>query len=390
MHNGSYVFTQLVKFLPKETFDWIVTKYQGDKYVKFFTCWNQLLVMMYGQLAGFESLRELVDIIAAHSPKSYNLGFGKGEIKLSNLAKANTNRNHQIFEEFAYKLIAIAQRKRINTPFELNGRFYAFDSTTIDMCMRDFWWAFFRKTKSGIKVHTLFDVVTQIPTYFNITAANVHDVNGMDNIPYEPNAYYIFDKGYFDLERLYKVNIIDSLFVIRQKGHLQYRIVDGEDMLDGTEGVFRDQSIELTGFQSRKKYPGTLRRIVYYAEDLRRTFTFITNSFDIRAKDVAMLYKNRWQVELFFKWIKQHLHVKSFWGNTENAVRIQIYSAICAYCLVAIVEHDCRLNRSTFEVLRVLSASLMDKTPIRELFERVPTYEVGVSIESDVQLSLNF
>lgn len=221
--------------------------------------------------------------------------------------------------------------------------------------------AFFRKTKSGIKVHTLFDVVTQIPTYFNITAANVYDIYGMDNIPYEPNAYYIFDKGYFDLDWLYKINIIDSLFVIRQKGHLQYKIVDGEDILDGTDGVFRDQSAELTGYQSKKKYPGTLRQIVYYAEDPRRTLSFITNSFEIKTKDIAMLYKNRWQVELFFGWIKEHLHVKSFWGNTENAVRIQIYSAICAYCLVAIVEHDCRLNINTFEVLRVLSVSLFDK-----------------------------
>lgn len=390
MHNGSYIFAQLVRFLPKEHFDWLVSLYQGDKYVKFFTCWNQLLIMMYGQLAGFQSLRELVDVVTAHSKKTYHLGFGKENIKLSNLAKANANRDYRIFQKFASKMMEIAQTKRINHPFELKGRFYAFDSTTIDLCLRDFWWAFFRKTKSGIKVHTLFDVVTQIPTYFNITAANVHDMNAMDDIPYEPNAYYIFDKGYFDLARLYKINIIKSYFVIRQKGHLQFKVVDGEDVLNGDEGIFRDQTIVLTGYQTKKKYVGKLRRIVYYAEDLKRTFTFITNSFDISAKDVAMLYKNRWQVELFFKWIKQHLNVKTFWGNNENAVRIQIYSAICAYCLVAIVEHDCMLRRSNFEVLRILSASLLDKTPIQELFEKVPELVDQSGQNYPVQLSLNF
>ncbi|MCI2083119.1 MAG: IS4 family transposase [Bacteroidales bacterium] len=390
MNSGKYVFAQLIEFLPQKTFQRIVERYKGDKYVKFFSCWNQLLVMMYGQIAGCMSLRELVDILAAHSPKAYHLGLGKGEIKLSNLAKANGTRNCQIFEEFAYNMIDIARRKRIDTLFKLHGRFYAVDSTTIDLCLRDFWWAPFRKTKGGIKIHTVYDVVTQIPSYFNITAAKVHDMNFMDQIKYRPYAYYIFDKGYFDLARLYKINIMESLFIIRQRGHLQYKIVDGEEVLDGTEGIFRDQSIKLTGYQTKKKYPGTLRRIVYYAEDLERTFTFITNSFDIKAEDIALLYKNRWQVELFFKWIKQHLLIKSFWGNTENAVRIQIYAAICAYCLVAIVEHDCHLNRSTFEVLRVISASLLDKTPIPELFERIPVYDEEICKEEVVQLSFNF
>ena len=390
MNSGKYVFAQLIEFLPQKTFQRIVERYNGDKYVKFFSCWNQLLVMMYGQIAGCMSLRELVDILAAHSPKAYHLGFGKGEIKLSNLAKANGTRNCQIFEEFAYNMIDIAQRKRIDTLFKLHGRFYAVDSTTIDLCLRDFWWAPFRKAKGGIKIHTVYDVVTQIPSYFNITAAKVHDMNFMDQIRYRPYAYYIFDKGYFDLARLHKINIMESLFIIRQRGHLQYKIVDGEEVLDGTEGIFMDQSIKLTGYKTKKKYPGTLRRIVYYAEDLGRTFTFITNSFDIKAEDIALLYKNRWQIELFFKWIKQHLLIKSFWGNTENAVRIQIYAAICAYCLVAIVEHDCHLNRSTFEVLRVISASLLDKTPIPELFERIPVHDEEICEEDAVQLSFNF
>ena len=375
MNSGKYIFSQLAGFLPKRIFDGIVQKYQGDKYVKSFTCWNQLMVMMFGQLSSCDSLREVICIIDAIKTKSYHLGFGTGDIKLSNVAYANANRDYRIFEEFANYMINLAQRKRIDREFVLNGKFYAFDSTTIDLCLSLFQWANFRKTKAGIKVHTLFDVVTQIPTYVHITEAKVHDVNAMDDIPYEPYAFYIFDKGYYDLARLYKINIIDSFFVIRQKSRLNYEVVDGEDLLDGQDNVLLDQTIRLTGYQTKKKYPAVLRRIVYYAPDLKRTFTFLTNDFTLKAKDIALLYKERWQVELFFRWIKQHLQVTSFWGTTENAVRIQIYVAIIAYCLVAIVEHDAKLNRTTFNVLRVISRVLTDKTPLRDLFAGPETLE---------------
>jgi hypothetical protein len=368
MNSGKYLFSQLVDFLPKRIFDGIVKKYGGDKYVKTFTCWNQLLVMMFGQLSSCDSLREVICIIDAIKNKSYHLGFGTGDIKLSNVSYANSNRDYRMFEEFAYYMIDLAQSKRLDREFILHGKFYAFDSTTIDLCLSLFQWAFFRQTKGGIKVHTLFDVVTQIPTYIHITEAKVHDMNAMDDIPYEPNAFYIFDKGYYDLARLYRISIIDSFFVIRQKSHLNYEIIDGEDLLDDTDNVLVDQTISLTGNQSKKKYPGTLRRIVYYSPELKRTFTFLTNNFALKAGDIALLYKQRWQVELFFRWIKQHLRVTSFWGNTENAVRIQIYVAVIAYCLVAIVEHDCVLKRSTFNVLRVISRVLTDKTPVRDLF----------------------
>jgi len=389
MNNGKYVFSQVVNFLPKRVFDCIVMKYQGDKYIKSFSCWNQLLIMMYGQLSGCESLRELVCILTAHAPKSYHLGFGKSLITRSNLAKANANRDCKIFEEFAYKMISIAQEKRIIKEFELSGRFYAFDSTTIDLCLNLFWWASFRKTKGGIKVHTLYDVVTQIPIFLHITEAKVHDMNAMDEIPYEPNAYYIFDRGYFDLARLFTINLIGSNFIIRERGQLQYEIIEGEDLLENHDNILYDQMIRLTGQQTRKKYPVLLRRVGYYSLEHKRTFTYLTNNFGISAKYVALLYKNRWQVELFFKWIKQHLHVKSFWGVTENAVRIQIYSAITAYCLVAIIEHDLRLNRSTFDVLRILSMSLFDKTQIRELFER-PEPVDNIPENSHAQLYFNF
>jgi hypothetical protein len=389
MLTGKYVFAQLIEFLPHKTFQRIVMKYQGDKYIKSFSCWNQLLIMMYGQLSGCESLRELVCITTAHSPKSYHLGFGKSLITRSNLAKANAKRDCKIFEEFAYRMISIAQGKRITREFEISGRFYAFDSTTIDLCLNLFWWASFRKTKGGIKVHTLYDVVTQIPTFLHITEAKVNDMNAMDDIPYEPNAYYIFDRGYFDLARLFTINLIGSNFIIRERGQLQYVIIEGEDLLEGSDNILYDQTIRLTGLQTRKKYPVLLRRVGYYSVEHKRTFTYLTNNFGISAKYVAMLYKNRWQVELFFKWIKQHLHIKSFWGVTENAVRIQIYAAITAYCLVAIIEHDLKLNRSTFDVLRILSMSLFDKTPITELFEKPESLD-DINEVGSAQLCFNF
>jgi hypothetical protein len=389
MLTGKYVFAQIIEFLPQKTFQRIVMKYQGDKYIKSFSCWNQLLIMMYGQLSGCESLRELVCITTAHSPKFYHLGFGKSLITRSNLAKANATRDCKIFEEFAYKMISIAQGKRITREFEISGRFYAFDSTTIDLCLNLFWWASFRKAKGGIKVHTLYDVVTQIPTFLHITEAKVNDMNAMDEIPYEPNAYYIFDRGYFDLARLFTINLIGSNFIIRERGHLQYEIIEGEDLLEGSDNILYDQTIRLTGLQTRKKYPVLLRRVGYYSVEHKRTFTYLTNNFGISAGYIALLYKNRWQVELFFKWIKQHLHIKSFWGVTENAVRIQIYAAITAYCLVAIIEHDLKLNRSTFDVLRILSMSLFDKTPIRELFEMPEPVDDIIEVNS-AQLCFNF
>ena len=389
MYAGKYVNAKLIEFLPQKTFRRIVMNYQGDKYIKSFRSWNQLMVMMYGQLSCCESLRELICIVTAHSRKYFHMGFGKSIITRSNLSKANANRDSKIFEEFAYKMISIAQGKRITRDFVLDGRFYAFDSTTIDLCMNLFWWANFRQTKAGIKVHTLYDVVTQIPAFIHITEAKVHDMNAMDEIPYEPNAWYIFDRGYFDLSRLFTINLIGSKFVISERGQLQYEVIDGEDLLECSDNIVKDQTIRLTGPQTRIKYPSLLRRIVYYSPEHKRTFTYLTNRLEISAKNIAMLYKNRWQVELFFKWIKHHLLIKSFWGVSENAVRVQIYTAIATYCLVAIVEHDLRLNRSTFDVLLILSMSLFDKISNSELFERAEIIydlaEIG-----HAQLSFNF
>lgn len=261
--------------------------------MKYFTCWNQLLVMMFGQLAGCDSLREVAAIINTIKSKSYHLGFGSGDIKLNNTSYANANRDYKIFEEFTYYMINLAQSKRITKPFVLNSKFYAFDSTTIDLGMSLFEWAYFRKTKSRIKVHTLFDVITQMPTCIHIPEAKLHDVKAMDDIPYEPNAFYIFDTGYYDLARLYWIQCIGSMFIIRAKKHLKYEIISGGDLLDGDNNVLLDQTIRLKGLLTKKKYLSELRQIVYYAPELKRTFTFLTYDFTIKAKDVALLYKQR-------------------------------------------------------------------------------------------------
>ena len=384
MNTGKYIFSQLIEFLPQRIFDKIVMKYEGNKYVKHFTCWNQLLVMMFGQLSNRDSLRDLTNTISAHSGKSYHLGFSKN-VTRSNLAKVNEKREPLIFEEFAYYMIELARKEIINKDFEINGKVYAFDSTTIDLCLNVFWWAKFRKTKAGIKMHTLYEIETDIPTFIHITEAKVHDQRAMDVIPYEQGAYYVFDRGYFDLKRLYNINEISAYFVIRQRGNLQYEVIKDKETNHNENGVLSDQIIKLTGYQTSKKYPDALRRITYYATDKNKTFVYLSNNMEITAIQIALLYKYRWHVELFFKWIKQHLKIKSFWGTTETAVRIQIYSAITAYCLVAIVEHELKLHKSTYEVLRVLSASLLDKTPIQDLFFHESEYAVD-----DGQLSINF
>ena len=386
MNQGKYVFSQLTEFLPQRVFDGLVEKYQGDKYVRHFSCWNQLLCMLFGQLTSRDSLRDLIITLEAHSKKSYHLGLGKS-VTRSNLAKANENRNSKIFEEFAYHLIGIARNKRANEDFEIKGKLYAFDSSTIDLCLSVFWWAKFRKAKGGIKIHTLFDITTQIPAFIHITSASVNDVNAMDHIPYEEGAYYVFDRGYVDFSRLYVINQRKAYFVIRAKSSLKYRRIYSAKV-DKTTGVLCDQTGKLTGFYTAKGYPEKLRRVKYYDKESDRTFVFLTNNMEMTAVQVALLYKNRWQIELFFKWIKQHLKVKSFWGTSENAVRIQLYCAIIAYCLVAIVAEDLKTGRSTYEMLQVIGISLLDKTPVNELLKRIDYKDVKELNYNQLSLSL--
>lgn len=386
MNQGKYVFAQLTEFLPKRVFDCIVARYSGNKHVRFFSCWNQMLCMILGQLTNRDSLRDLIVAITAHNKKIYHLGLGKN-VTRSNLSKANENRNSKIFEEFAYYLIDIARNKLNNENFEIKGKVYAFDSSTIDLCLNVFWWAKFRKAKGGIKLHTLYDITTQIPAFIHITAATVNDINAMDYIPYESDAYYIFDRGYVDYARLYKITLLSAYFVVRAKSNFKFKRIYSQKV-DKSTGVQTDQIGKLTGFYASKDYPEKLRKVKYYDSEMNRTFIFITNNMTLTAQEIAMLYKNRWQVELFFKWIKQHLKVKTFWGNSENAVRIQIYTAIITYCLVAIIGHDLKIGRSTYEILQILGISLLDKTPVKELFTNIDYNDVNELCYNQLSLSL--
>jgi len=386
MYIGAYVFTQITQFLPQRQFRSIVAKYEDRTKGWAVSHWNHLLVLMFGQLTGCASLRELTDITIAHAKKSIFLGFGRQPVNRQMLSKANNLRDHRIFEEFAFYMVAKAQAKRITKEFELHGKFYAIDSTTIDLCMAVFRWAEFRSTKSGIKIHTQIDIVTEIPVFYRITNAKVHDVNSMDWFTYEALACYVFDRGYFDLARLYQIHVFGAFFIIREKGKPAYEIVDGEDILDGADNVLKDQSIRFIKKENREKYPGVIRRIVYYAPELHRSFIYYTNNFFLKAKEIALLYKYRWQVELFFKWIKQHLRVKRFWGESENAVRIQIHVAIITYCLTAIIEHDLKIGRPVFEVMRILGKSVLTTDSIRDLLLPLRENEK----QDDKQLNINF
>ena len=374
MNKSKYVFAQLIEFLDSDKFRHIVDKYDGNRYVKHFTCWNQLLALMFGQLSNRESLRDLIVALEAHQSKRYHLGLGREPIAKTTFATANQNRDYRIFEEFAFYMMDLARSKRAVDIFKLKGKVYAFDSTTIPLCLSVFWWAKFRKKKGGVKAHVLYDLESQVPAYFHITTASVHDSKVMKEIPYESGSYYVFDRGYNAFKELYHIHQHESFFIVRAKKNLQYKCIKWRRRMP--RNVLTDSEIMLTDYITSKKYKEKLRLVKFYDEEQGREFSFLTNAFHLSSLEVADLYKNRWQIELFFKWLKQHLKIKKFWGRTENAIRIQISAAIIAYCLVAIVQHDMRLERSTYEVLQILSISLTDKTPLKELFEKTKFNDV--------------
>ena len=367
MNKGKYVFSQLLDFLDKDVFLRISNKYNGNRYVKSFTCWNQLAVMMFGQLSNRDSLRDLVLATQAHANKAFHLGFGKYASK-STLADANTKRDYRIFEEFAYRVMAEAQKCRAVEIFKLGGKVYAFDSTTIDLCLSVFEWALFRKKKGGVKIHTLYDIETQIPTFFHITPARLHDTKAMDAIPYEENSFYIFDRAYNDFGRLFTINSVGAYFVVRGKKNNDFRPMRWKRRLPSC--VLSDAIGYMDGQLTMSKYPEKIRRIIYLDSESDRKFIFFTNALDINSLKVAELYHNRWQIELFFKWLKQHLKIKKFWGETENAVRIQIYTAITTYCMIAIVQKKMSIERSIYEMLQLVSISLTETICLKDLFAK--------------------
>jgi len=370
MNQGKYIFAQLTDFLPRRVFDTIVIKYDGNKKIRTFTCWNQMLCMIFGQLTARDSMRDLMLSLEAHNTKYYHLGLGKS-VTQSNLGKANRNRDYWIYEDFAYVLIEEARNSVYKDDFEVkvDGNVYAFDSSTIDLCLSVFWWAEFRKHKGGIKLHTLYDVKTSIPSLVLITSAKVHDVNMLDALTYEAGSFYIMDKGYIDFTRLYRLNCCKAYFVTRARENMQFRRIYS-NKVDKTTGLIYDQIGKLETYKSLKSYPEKLRRVKYYDAETNNVFIFITNNVELTALEIALLYKKRWQVELFFKWIKQHLRIKSFWGTTINAVKIQLYCAIITYCMVTLVGNKLKVDRSIYEILQILSFSLLDKSPVKEILNK--------------------
>jgi hypothetical protein len=388
MHQGRYVFTQLVDFLPRKHFEWLVTKYEGNKYVKSFSCWNHLLVLLFGQLSNREGLRDLIVTLTPFKFAFHHLGFGKS-VTRSNLSKANEVREVRIFQEFADRMVAIARQKRDGVKdFFISNKVYAFDSSTISLCLSVYWWTKLHHGKGGVKLHELYDVKADIPAFSVITDASLHDSKVMDQIPYEKDSFYIFDRAYMVTKMLYLVEAKDAFFVVREKHKMLFEVVLDKNYNNPETGVMADQIIKFKGHKTKKQYPKELRRIVFYDKEGNRTFVFYTNNFNITAEQVALLYKYRWRVELFFKWLKQHLRVKEFYGTTENAVKIQIYAAITAYCLVVIVQEELKLEMDTYDVLRILNTSLFTKMPLIDLLDSRASLEV--EDEKYVQLELKF
>lgn len=387
MHVGKFVFSQLCDFLPKRAFDCIVTKYEGDKYIKSFSCWNQLLVLLIGQLSHRESLRDLIVSLNAHRNKFHHLGLGKS-VSRSNLSKSNEIRDVRIFQEFSERMIRLACAERADmTGLFPHGELYAFDSSTINFCLKRFWWSHAQEGCGGIKLHSLYDAIRDVPVFNLVTDHSVSDCTVMDCIPYRSGAFYVFDKAYVSTPKLRNINEINAFFIVRRKRNMAYTVLEEKNLIQATEeGIMTDRTIRFTSRIARKGYPDTLRQVIYYSKEQNETFDFLTNNLQVPALDIALAYKYRWRIEVFFKWMKQHLRIKEFYGTSENAVKIQIYSAIIAYCLVAVAERKLQLGMSTYMVLRILSISLFEKFPLKELF--VENREADY--QNDTQLYLNF
>ena len=371
MYTGKLVFSQLMDHIPIKRFQRYVKRYRGNYKVKSFSCLDQFLCMAFAQLTFRESLRDIEICLRSMQAKVYHMGI-RGKVSRSTLAKANENRDWRIYADFAQSLIHSARQLYCNDAFgiELKETVYALDSTTIDLCLSLFPWATFRKRKGAIKLHTLLDLRGNIPTCVIITPGKVHDVNILDELVPEPGSFYIMDRGYIDFARLYSLAQSSAFFVIRAKTNLKFRRLYSHS-IDRSTGLKCDQTIVLAGSNSPHDYPDKLRRIRYYDQDTNTDFVFLTNNFALPALTIAQLYKYRWQVELFFKWIKQHLRIKSFYGTSENAVKTQIWIAISVYVLVAIVKKRLNLNISLYTFLQILSVSMFENVYILQLVKNI-------------------
>ena len=370
MYTGQLVFSQLMDFLPMHRFRQCVNRYNGNRHVKSFSCLDQFLCMAFAQLSYRESLRDIESCMRAMQKKLYHLGI-RSKISKSTLADANENRDWRIYADFAQVLISIARKLYADDDFgiELDETVYALDASTIDLCLSLFPWARFRKSKAAVKLHTLLDLRGSIPSFISITDGKVHDVNILDELVPEPGSIYIMDRGYLDFERLFLLHQCLAFFIIRSKRNTKFRRIYSHEINKET-GLRCDQTIVLTGVKSKKYYPDKIRRVKYFDKEKDRSFSFLSNNFVVPALIIAELYRCRWKVELFFKWIKQHLRIKAFYGTSENAVKTQIWIAVSVYVLVAIVKKRMKMDDlSLYTILQILSVTLFEKEQLLQVFE---------------------
>jgi len=370
MNEGKYVFSQIMDLISYKKFQTLVNRHSGEYKVKDFSCWKQFLCMAFGQLTHRESISDTMMCLKANAGKMYHLGIGEVVAK-STLTKANENRSYLIYQELAMSLITEAKQLYLSNDdleVSLKGNVFAIDATTIDLCLSTFYWATFRSTKGGIKLHTQIDLKTSIPEFILFSTASVHDVNVLDVIPFEANSFYVMDRGYVDYKRLYKIHLCGAFFVTRAKDNMNYRRLYSRPK-DKSAGIIYDQIIMMNNFYASRDYPQRMRRIKFKDAETGKILVFLTNNFNLTANEVAQLYKHRWKIELFFKWIKQHLKIKSFWGHSENAVKTQVWIAVSVYVLVAIAKKRFMLKQSLYEILQIISISIFEKMPINQLFQ---------------------
>ena len=386
MNSGKTIFSQLMEFLPTYEFRQCVKRYRGNYKIKSFSCWDQFLCMAFAQLTYRESLRYIQACLRGNHQKLYHMGF-RGKVSRNTLAHANQVRHWRIYADFAQILITQARTLYANEDFgvELKQTVYAFDATTIDLCLSLFPWAQFRQRKGAIKLHTLLDLRGNIPTLIFVTHGKVHEVNLLDELFVEPGAIYILDRGYLDFARLYKIHQAHAFFIIRAKSNFRFRRIYSQPV-DKSKGVQVDQIIELHGFYVHKDYPERLRRIRYFDAEKNKRLIFLTNHFTLSAFTIAELFRCRWKIELFFKWIKQHLRIKAFYGTSENAVKTQIWIAISVYVLVAIVKKQLKVDLSLYTMLQILSVTLFEKTPLLQLLSQIDPKETESDFPNQLKL----
>jgi hypothetical protein len=386
MHSGKFVLAQLLDWIHPQQFQRCVSRYGGDYKVRCFSCWDQFLCLAFAQLTYRESLRDIEACLRSRRPQLYHLGL-RGEVSRATLADANEARDWRIYAELAHGLIRQARQLYASDDLgvELEQTAYALDATTIDLCLSLFPWARFRRTKGAVKMHTLLDLRGSIPTTVCVSEGRTHEVNWLDQLAFESNAIYIMDRGYLDFARLYAVEQAQAFFVIRAKERLNYCRLHSHPVATDT-GLRSDQTISLTGFYSAKAYPDKLRRVRFYDVEQERALVFLTNHFALPALTVSRLYCLRWRVELFFKWIKQHLRIKAFYGTSPNAVRTQLWTAVCVYVLVAIIRKQLKIEASMFTILQILSVNAFDKTPLPQLLAQAELQTITVDSHNQLLL----